>query len=121
MRLSARGLARAHGPPRRRRSGDPEGPVALGQRDDDDVTRRELPPPALLDLAADGDLALGEQLPGVGAGLGDAGELEELAEADAVLVDRDVLGVGVLHGHESASPRARPGAGRPPRRPSAPT
>ena len=52
---------------------------ALGAGDADLVAVDELAPTAEFDLAVDADLALGDQVTGVGTGLGKVGQLEELA------------------------------------------
>ena len=55
--------------------------------DGDDVAAPELTAAAELDAAADGDDALGEQRPDVGAGVDEAGQLEQMAQPDAVVAD----------------------------------
>ena len=52
---------------------------ALGAGDAHFVAVDELAPTAEFDLAVDTDLALGDQVAGVGTGLGEVGQLEELA------------------------------------------
>ena len=50
----------------------------------------QLAPAARLHLAVDADVALLHELARVRAGLGDAGELQQLSEADRVVADLDV-------------------------------
>ena len=54
----------------------------------------ELAPAALVDLAVDQDLPGGDDLLGLRAGLDEVGELEELAQPDRLVADRDVQGLG---------------------------
>ncbi len=58
--------------------------------DGDEISDPELTSPPRLRLAVDRHRAVGEQRLGLAAVLGDAGELEQLAEADHVAADRDV-------------------------------
>src|SRR5690606_4450709 len=67
--------------------------------------------PAGLHDAVDAHLAVGDELAGVGPGLGERGELEELAEPDLPLDGHDVLR---FHGTD----HALSSAGRPPPRPA---
>ena len=57
----------------------------------DHVATVQLTAAAALGLAVDGDLVLGKQALSVGPGLGDAGQLEELAEPDGVAANLDLV------------------------------
>jgi hypothetical protein len=74
--------------------------------DRDHVAAVQLAAAACVDLAVDADLALRDELAGLGARLGEAGELEELPEADDVVGDLDRAGVvGGVHATHSPRPR----------------
>lgn len=63
----------------------------------DNVSELQLPPATPIDLAVHGHVAIDDGLFNVPAGVEEPGELQELAEADAVATDRDVVdrsGVG---------------------------
>ncbi len=70
---------------------DAEPLLAAGQTDDDLVAGDELSAAPLLGLPVHRDLTVGEQGARVGARLGEARELEELAEADDAVAHVDRL------------------------------
>lgn len=61
-------------------------------RDGDDIAGCELSPASQVDLAVHADFALGDELPGLGSGLGEVRKLEKLTESDALAVDDDWFG-----------------------------
>ncbi len=69
----------------------PSADEVAGAADVDDIALDELASPALLDAAVHGDLAAGEDRPRLAAGLRDPGQLQELAEEDLSVTDRDRL------------------------------
>jgi len=68
-----------------------------------DVPDHQLATPTRLDLAVHLDGAVHQQRLGVGAAVDEVRELEELAEPDRLVADRDVLGRA---GHESTNDTA---------------
>lgn len=67
----------------------------------------QLAPAARLDLAVDARVAVLHEQARVRARLGEAGELQQLAEADRLLADRDVAWI-VVAGHASTQPHRAP-------------
>lgn len=73
----------------------------------DDVPELQLPPAPPIDLAVHGHVAIDDGLFHVPTGVEEAREFEELAEADAVAADRDVVDRGgVGHAEMLADVRA---------------
>lgn len=73
------------------------------QRDLDDGAPGQLAPATFLDDAVDADLAAGDEVPGVRAGVGEVRELEELAQTNLALDLDDVVGT---HGPDHAKDRS---------------
>lgn len=64
----------------------------------DDIPELQLPPTPPIDLTVHGHVAIDDGLLDVPTGVEKPGELEELAEADGLAADRDVVDRG-LRGH----------------------
>lgn len=85
----------------------------------DDIAKLQLPPTTAIDLAVHGDVAVDDGLFNVATGVEEAGELEELAEADGVTADRDVVDWGwgghaemVAHAMRASDLDSAPRSGR---------
>src|SRR4051794_19325417 len=89
--------------------GDAGGGAAQG----DDVALDQLAPAAGLDLAVHADPALDDHRAGLGAGLHQVGELEELTQPDRVVADGDVERFGhgaIVLGRDARGARGARGA-----------
>ncbi len=71
-----------------------------------DIAGAQLPAPAVFDRTVDAHQTVGDHRLGVGAGIDQAGELEELTEPDRGIPDRDIggFGAGVSHTARLAVP-----------------